>query len=105
MRELNLVLRYLLLATTFLLPIFFLPITQDFFEFNKLVLLSVATTLGVLVWALANSRGDFKFRTTPLDLQVVAFAAVVSVSAFMSSGNKLDAFVFPGLATQVLSLT
>lgn len=85
------------------MPVFFLPITQDFFEFNKMILLAVGTVLGVLFWALSNSRGDFKLRVTPLDLPVLAFAVIVGAAGFFATPNKINAFVFPGLATQVIA--
>lgn len=102
MRELQLVQKYILFATAFLIPVFFVPLTADFFEFNKTVLLTVVSIVALFLWAVSNSRGDFKLRTTPLDLPIFSFAFVVAISSFMTSGNKLDAFLFPGTATQIL---
>ena len=36
----------------FLMPIFFLPLTSEFFEFNKLAFLTVAASLLVILWVL-----------------------------------------------------
>ncbi|MFZ5424197.1 MAG: tetratricopeptide repeat protein [Patescibacteria group bacterium] len=36
----------------FLVPIFFLPLTSEFFEFNKLMLITVSTIFMLFVWAL-----------------------------------------------------
>src|SRR3989338_1029298 len=41
-----------IIVLAFLLPIFFLPTTTEFFEFNKLSLLAVATILGYLAWGI-----------------------------------------------------
>lgn len=89
----------------FLLPLFFLPITGDFFNINKLALLTVLTLLGWLVWALGRTRSEFRFRVTPFDLPVLATALVFLVSTILVSPNKFDALLFPGTAAHVFAGT
>lgn len=105
MKELQLAQRWLVQGVIFLLPLFFLPVTSDFFEFNKMFLFAFGTVLGVAFWALSSSRGEFKIRFTPFGLPVLSFAAVVILSSWIVTPNKLDAFVFPGTSTVILSGT
>lgn len=94
--------RWLLRAVLFLLPIFFLPITGDFFDFNKLSILVVGISLTFVLWSASQLRGGvLNLRSTPLDLPFLVFAIVVLTSAVIQAPNKMDAFVFPGLASVV----
>lgn len=95
---------FLLRGLVFLLPLFFLPITADFFNLNKLAVLAVGASLSVLFLGLSTLRErHFSYRVTPLDMGVVLFAVAILVSAIVATQNKLDAFVFPGMATVVLA--
>lgn len=105
MKELQLAQKWLVQSIVFLIPLFFLPLTADFFEFNKMFLLAFGAVLGVLFWALTSSRGEFKIRFTSFDLPILAFGAVVILSSWIVTPNKLDAFVFPGTSTMILSAT
>jgi tetratricopeptide (TPR) repeat protein len=70
-----------IVGLAFLLPLFFLPITVEFYEFNKLVLLSVAVTLGALAWGIkAALTGDLGIRRSPFDFPVLFlwFATLIS---------------------------
>jgi tetratricopeptide (TPR) repeat protein len=105
MKSLTTVQSFLIRAFVFILPLFFLPITADFFDFNKGVLLLGVTLLSLLFWAVSRTRGEFRIRTTPFDLPVFLFAIATVVSALVVTPNKYDAFVFPGTATVVLAGT
>lgn len=94
-----------LLLLLFLLPLFFLPLTPDFFDFNKMVLLVLGTLVLAIIWALRQAQGKLTFITTPLDLPVFAVAAIFLLSTFLRTLNKADAFLFPGTATIILALT
>lgn len=73
-------------SLVFLVPVFFLPFTFEWLEFNKLYLLFFLTWAGVLVWLLKMIVQDKKvqIRYSFLDLAVAGFLAVVLVSSFMS---------------------
>ncbi|MBI2267824.1 MAG: tetratricopeptide repeat protein [Candidatus Blackburnbacteria bacterium] len=90
--------KWFLKIVVFLLPLFFIPATSDFFEFNKLTLIVVGSLIAFLLWALASIKEDFKLHITPFDLPVLAFLAAVLASAFFATPNKMNAFVFPGTA-------
>lgn len=88
-----------------MLPVFFLPITGDFFEFNKLALLAGGVLVGLFLWGLSQTKEDFKIRVTPYLLPLMVFGLVVLVSAFVVTPNKMDAFLFPGTATLIAVAT
>lgn len=102
MQVLNTVQSWILRVLVFLLPLFFLPITVDFIDFNKLVLLIAGVLAALLVWSVSLMRSEFKLRFTPFDLPVAAFALINLASAIINTPNKFDAFIAPGTATQVL---
>src|SRR3990172_3299207 len=75
-----------IVGLAFLLPLFFLPITVEFYEFNKLILLAVIVTLGALAWALkAVLTGKLGIRRSPFDLPVLVFWLVTLVSTIFSA--------------------
>lgn len=105
MKSAESLLGYLLGGLLFLLPVFFLPITGDFFEFNKLALLAGGALVGLFLWGLSQTKEDFKIRITPHLLPLMVFGFVVLISAFVVTPNKMDAFLFPGTATLIAAAT
>lgn len=104
MRSLTAVQSYIIRGLVFLLPLFFLPITADFFNLNKLSLLAIVSLLSIFSWGLGSARERyFSFRTNPMDIPAFLFSLGVVASAYFATQNKLDAFVFPGMATVVLA--
>lgn len=71
-------------------PLFFLPTTSEFFEFNKYTAILVITIAAVIIWAI---RMVFEkrvvFTRTPLDVPLVALLGVFFISSFSS----IDQFV------------
>ena len=75
----------------FLLPLFFVPLTTEFFEFNKLVLLSAALILGFLAWGLkAWAEGHFSIRPNRFDLPVLGIWLSVLVSTIFSDSRLIS---------------
>src|SRR3990170_5317936 len=82
-----------IVGLAFLLPLFFLPITVEFYEFNKLILLAVIVTLGALAWALkAVLTGKLGIRRSPFDLPVLVFWLVTLVSTIFSDSQIVSLF-------------
>lgn len=83
---------YLLFSLIFLFPLFFLPLTQDFFSTNKLYLLSFAALL-----LLSTSTVEFLvtrqfvWQKKTLDIPVVTFVVALLISLIISSPNKIQA--------------
>ena len=104
LKSANTVLGLLVRGLVFLVPLFFLPVTADFFNLNKLALLVVVSFVAVASWGVANLRQrHFSFRTNPMDIPAVLLVVGFLLSAYFATQNKLDAFVFPGVATVVFS--
>ena len=100
----NTALGLLLRGLVFLVPLFFLPFTSDFFNLNKLAILAVGAGLSVLLWGFSVLRHrHFSYRVSPFDLGVLLFVAATILSTYFATQNKLDAFVFPGMATVILA--
>jgi len=72
-----------------MLPLFFLPWTSEYFEFNKQFLLRLAVPLALFLWLIKQAAGgEIKIKTNPLNLPIIIFLALTGVSAIFS----LDAF-------------
>ena len=66
----------------FLMPVFFLPITSEFFEFNKFALLAVTTSVLLILWVLSMIQNKRVYVTrSVLDVGLV----LVLVSFVLSS--------------------
>lgn len=73
----------------FLLPLFFLPWTSEYFEFNKQFLIWLAMPLALFFWLIKQTMaGEIKIKTNPLNLPIVIFLALTGLSALFS----LDVF-------------
>jgi len=76
-------------ATIFLMPLFFLPWTKEYFEFNKQYLLWLAVpVVAILMLIQMFNRRAINFRRTPLDLPIIIFLLLT----FISSLFGLDRF-------------
>lgn len=74
-----------IVGLAFLLPLFFIPITVEFYEFNKLILLAVMVTLGALAWTLKGAlTGNWGIRQSPFDLPVLIFWLATLISTVFS---------------------
>lgn len=82
-----------IIALAFLLPLFFLPTTVEFYEFNKLILVSVAVILGALAWGMKVAlTGNWGIRRSPFDLPIILFWLVTLVSTIFSD-NYLTSII------------
>ena len=68
-----------------LLPLFFLPWTGEYFEFNKQFLLWLTAPLALFLWLFGQAaRGEIKVKTNPLNWPIIIFLALTGISAFFS---------------------
>ncbi|MEX1068283.1 MAG: tetratricopeptide repeat protein [Patescibacteria group bacterium] len=82
-----------IIALAFLLPLFFIPITVEFYEFNKLILLTFATGLGATAWALKVAlTGNWGVRKSPFDLPVL-FSWIATLVSTIFSDNQLTSVI------------
>ena len=97
----NLFIHYLLFIILFLLPLFFLPLTQEFFLTGKLYFLGFFSLL-LLLLSLTQliSSKKITWRSSPLDTPIFLLAITFALSIIFSSPNKVTALLNPnfGLA-------
>jgi tetratricopeptide (TPR) repeat protein len=92
------ILKVLMYATVFLMPVFFLPFTFEVLEFNKLYLLFFLVWLSVLVWFLKTIVEDkeVKIRYSIVDYAVLAFMGIAIVSSIFSVDKISSIFGYYG---------
>lgn len=90
-----------------LVPVFFLPFTAEYLEFNKQYLLYTLVLISILSWIGASvSERRFEFRRTPIDLPLLAFWVITLASALASKDRNLAFFGnFENLNLGFLSIT
>ena len=97
---------WIVLGTVMLLPLFFLPVTSEFYEFNKLALLVTATLiLLTLLAALYFTERQVRILRSPFGLPLLAFTSSWLISTFLKTPNKVDAFLQPGNTSTMLGFT
>src|SRR4030042_3658174 len=84
------------LIIVFLIPLFFLPITQEYFITNKIYLLAFA---GLLLLFIATIQffvtRKIAWRRSPFDLALSFILIVIVLSIIIASPNKIDALLNP----------
>jgi len=106
MKLINQAINLLTIGLIFLLPLFFLPITTEFYTFNKQTLLITASGVLLLLWLvkMAVSRTLF-FRKSVLDLPMILLAGAFIITSLVAAPNKILAFIAPTGAGTILALT
>jgi len=90
-------------AFTFLIPLFFLPLTAEFYNFNKNYLLWLAVVVGFLLWGIKIVREQkVEIKSSPFLLPLFFWIIAGVLSTIFSSPNKIEALLFPnGLGTLI----
>lgn len=100
LRTLDLSILSVLFLSFFLLPVFFLGKTTQGAGFEKFSLFYFLTFLGSAAWMLKGFlSGGLRLKKTPLDIPVLGFLAVFSISALSSVGRAeslLSSYGSPG---------
>jgi len=95
-----------IVVLAFLLPLFFLPITTDFYFFNKTALLFVVCCLLLIAWGIKMVlTRQVRFIRTPFDLPVALFALVTILALGFSQIPKPGVFFNFGVGQQIIALT
>lgn len=97
------ILKLVPLTLAIFVPLFFLPITADTFNLNKLSLVAVLASLSLIAWSIKNLvRGKLNITVTPSSLPffVLVLAFIVS-SLWLSSTPHLSLF---GQTSLIISL-
>lgn len=113
---LNRIVEYMIKGLVFLLPLFFLPWTVEFFEFNKQALLWLVVILAAVLWlvkmvySVRNSGGGvisngarfekkIIFKRTPLDIPILTFLLVTMLASIFSQDRLASFFGYFGAAS------
>ncbi len=90
----------LIKATIFLLPLFFLPWTSEYFEFNKQFLLWLTMPLALFLWLIkALAPGQLKLKINPLNLPVLIFLLLALAASWLSLDRFSSFFGYFGRST------
>jgi len=80
------------LKLAFLLsPIFFLPITTDFFSFQKQILFTILTAVSLISWLIYNlATKSVRLTLSPMLLPLILFSGSAITSAIINPPKSLD---------------
>ncbi|MDO8592310.1 MAG: tetratricopeptide repeat protein [bacterium] len=80
-----------------LLPLFFLPWTSEYFEFNKQFLLWLAMPAALFLWLIKQAVGtQVKIKTNPLNFPALIFLALTLISSIFSLDRYSSFFGYFG---------
>lgn len=75
-----------------LIPLFFLPITENYYETNKWLLVLVITVMCFIVWAIKSLRASHvTLSLTPATIALGVLALTTCITLFVTSTNKVEA--------------
>ncbi len=87
---------WLILAVVFLFPFLFLPITPDFYQLNKLYLLTIAALLLFVLWMIESlSSGKAKLMLSDTTKGLFILAAALAVATIAGTSNRIEAVLTP----------
>lgn len=96
---------FLTTAGAFVLPLFFLPITSEFYDFNKqalVIFLALASLLILTTSYVAERQVTLTF--SPFGLPIIVFLTSLILSTILKSPSRLDAIIDPSLAGTYIGL-
>lgn len=80
-----------------LMPLFFLPLTAEYYEFNKNSLLFLFTAALLILWLIDFLKNkELRFTRTPFDLGVILIVFALILGNIFASSNKIGALSVPG---------
>ncbi len=91
-------------ALVFAVPLFFLPITTEFYLFNKFVLIVLAAAVMLFLWTLSFVlRKKVRITLSPFTLPILGFVIVTLIATFVADPSKTDAMY--GQTSLIVALT
>ena len=90
---------FFLMAVPAAIPLFYLPLTTDFYQFNKLVLFYVLTGLGLIAWLIYSiAAKPVRLTLSPVLLPMFILAiAAAAATAKVSEPPRPKVIVSPWL--------
>ncbi len=102
----NKIITWVVLLLVGILPVFFLPFTTNFYDFNKNILLYVFVLILLILWGIKIVvNKEVSFRKTPLDLPILAILGAFIVSTFVIAPNKFETLWISGGTGTIFFLT
>ena len=93
----NKIAKFVPVLTVLLVPIFFLPITTEFFSFNKLALIVCVTLFLIVMWGLKIVAGDkIEIAKSPIDRSLIVLSLVVILATIFSVSKADSIYGSPG---------
>ena len=87
------IIEYTCYALFFIVPIIWLPVTSELFEFNKMIIVYLATSVILSAWLFKSvSDGAIIFKRTPLDIPIILFLASNVLSTVFSIDRQTSIF-------------
>lgn len=81
----------------FLVPLIWLPVTSELFEFNKIILVYLMTTIIASAWIIKGlHEKEFKIKRTQLDLPILLFLSAITLSTIFSLDPHTSIFGYYG---------
>ncbi len=81
------------LIAILLVPIFFLPITSEFYSFNKLALIIILTMALLVIWGVKTIKGEkLEIIKSSVDKPLIAFAITILISTIFSVSKTDSVF-------------
>ncbi len=98
------IINFTIALLVFLLPLFFLPLTTDFYGLNKTLLLHCSVGLLLIFWAIKIVREkQIRLVRSPLNLPILLYSGSYILSTVFASPNKVEALL--GRTGLIISLT
>jgi len=102
----NKIITWSTIILTGLIPLFFLPFTSDFYDFNKNILLFFFVLVLLLLWAIKIILSkEVKFKKSLFDLPILAVAGAFILSTIIAAPNKLETLWLSNGTGTVVALT
>lgn len=87
------IIEYTFYLLVFFVPIIFLPITSELFEFNKMILVYLGASIIFTAWLFKSvSDKSLLLRRTPLDIPIVLFLLANIITTVFSVDNHTSIF-------------
>ncbi len=87
------IIRWLVYAAAFLMPLWFLPITADILEFNKQTLLIVVAGIGLILYLVdVIKSGTFRYKKSVFYLPILGLVVASVISTIFSVNRMISLF-------------
>ena len=91
------IIEYTFYALFLLVPLIWLPVNSELFEFNKMILVYLSASIVLTVWLFKSVAGKtFVIKRTPLDIPIALFLLANTLSTAFSIDRHISIFGYYG---------